>query len=157
MRCNLNIGEWHAGHGHVHASQLHAKLANPAEKYPVPRFRQRIEIRGTSYTILCQQFPMQLVYRLTRAPRSGLHHAKGSRPLGGEFLCLRTSLRRTEQGAITSRPGLVAVPSFRHFPSSVLPPIAPAVRLCRRQSSNTPHRDDRQRPVQCSHSGAPSQ
>ena len=41
------------------------KLANPTHKYPVPRFRQRIEIRGASYSILRQQFPLQLAYGVT--------------------------------------------------------------------------------------------
>ena len=42
-----------------------AKLADPTHKYPVPRFRQRIEIRGASYSILRQQFPLQLAYGVT--------------------------------------------------------------------------------------------
>ena len=42
-----------------------AKLADPAHKYPIPRFRQRIEIHGASYSILCQQFPLQLAYGMT--------------------------------------------------------------------------------------------
>ena len=42
-----------------------AKLANPSHKYPIPRFRQRIEIQGASYGILHQQFPLQLAYGFT--------------------------------------------------------------------------------------------
>ena len=42
-----------------------AKLTNPAQKYPVPRLRQRIEICGASYSILRQQFPLQLAYGAT--------------------------------------------------------------------------------------------
>ena len=50
----------------VHPScMVIAKLANPAQKYPVPRFRQRIEIHGASYSVLCQQFPLQLAYGVT--------------------------------------------------------------------------------------------
>ena len=71
LRRNLNIeGGWVNGTLAV-VTSMHpscivvAKLANPAEKYPVPRFRQRIEIHGASYTILRQQFPMQLAYGVT--------------------------------------------------------------------------------------------
>ena len=38
------------------------KLANTAHRYPIPRFRQRIEIHGASYSIMHQQFPIQLAY-----------------------------------------------------------------------------------------------
>ena len=41
------------------------KLANTAHRYPVPRFRQRIEIHGASYSIMRQQFPIQLAYGVT--------------------------------------------------------------------------------------------
>ena len=41
------------------------KLTNPSHKHPIPRFRQRIEIRGASYTIMRQQFPLQLAYGVT--------------------------------------------------------------------------------------------
>ena len=41
------------------------KLTNPSHKHPIPRFCQRIEIRGASYTIMRQQFPLQLAYGVT--------------------------------------------------------------------------------------------
>ena len=71
LRRNMNIeGGWVNGTLAVITS-LHpscivvVKLANPTHKYPVPRFRQRIEIRGASYSILRQQFPLQLAYGVT--------------------------------------------------------------------------------------------
>ena len=71
LRRNINIdGGWVNGTLAV-VTSLHpsciviVKLANPAHKYPVPRFRQRIEIRGASYSILRQQFPLQLAYGVT--------------------------------------------------------------------------------------------
>ena len=41
------------------------KLTNTAHRYPVPQFRQKIEIRGASYSIMRQQFPIQLAYGVT--------------------------------------------------------------------------------------------
>ena len=41
------------------------KLTNTAHRYPVPRFRQKVEIRGASYSIMRQQFPIQLAYGVT--------------------------------------------------------------------------------------------
>ena len=71
LRHNMNIeGGWVNGTLAV-VTSLHpscvviAKLANPAHKYPVPRFRQRIEIRGASYSIFRRQFPLQLAYGVT--------------------------------------------------------------------------------------------
>ena len=37
------------------------KLTNPSQKYPVSRFCQKMTIPGASYTIMRQQFPLQLV------------------------------------------------------------------------------------------------
>ena len=34
------------------------KLTNTAQQYPVPQFRHKIDIRGTSYSIMRQQFPI---------------------------------------------------------------------------------------------------
>ena len=71
LRCNINIdGGWVNGTLAVVTSLYPscifiAKLANPAHKYPVPRFRQQIEIRGASYSKLRQQFPLQLAYGVT--------------------------------------------------------------------------------------------
>lgn len=41
------------------------KMTNPSEHLPVPRFRQKIDIPGASYSILRQQFPLQLAYAVT--------------------------------------------------------------------------------------------
>ena len=41
------------------------KLTNSAHRYPVPRFRQKIEIQGALYSIMRQQFPLQLAYGVT--------------------------------------------------------------------------------------------
>ena len=78
LRRNINIdGCWVNGTQAIVAS-LHcrcivmAKLANTAYKYPVLRFRQQIDIRGALYySILHQQFPLQLAYGVT------LHHVQG--------------------------------------------------------------------------------
>ena len=41
------------------------KMAAPSERLPVPRLRQRLDIQGASYSILRQQFPLQLAYAVT--------------------------------------------------------------------------------------------
>ena len=41
------------------------KLTNSTRRYPVPRFKQKIEIQGASYSIMRQQFPLQLAYGVT--------------------------------------------------------------------------------------------
>ena len=41
------------------------KMSNSSQRIPVPRFRQRIEINGASYSILHHQFPLQLAYAVT--------------------------------------------------------------------------------------------
>ena len=59
LRRNINKGGWVNGTPAV-VTSLHPsctviiKFANPSHKYPVPRFRQRIEICGASYSILHQ-------------------------------------------------------------------------------------------------------
>ena len=62
-----------------------AKLANPAHKYPVSRFRQRIEISGASYSILHQQFPLQLAYDVTVHRVQGCTVQKAVVCLGEKF------------------------------------------------------------------------
>ena len=37
----------------------------PSKKYPIPRTRQKIDIKGASYSILRSQFPVQLAYAVT--------------------------------------------------------------------------------------------
>lgn len=71
LRRNLNIeGGWVNGtlavvtHLH-HNCIIIQKLTNPSHRHPIPRFRQRIEVYGASYTIMRQQFPLQLAYAVT--------------------------------------------------------------------------------------------
>ena len=66
-----------------------AKLANPTHKYPVPRFRQWIEIRGASYSILRQQFPLQLAYGVTVHRVQGCTVQKAVVCLGEKFFASR--------------------------------------------------------------------
>ena len=71
LRRNINISSgWVNGTLAVVVS-MHSnciviqKLTNSAHRYPVPRFRQKIEIQGASYSIMRQQFPLQLAYGVT--------------------------------------------------------------------------------------------
>ena len=71
LRRNINIGSgWVNGTLAVVVS-IHPncivvqKLTNSAHRYLVPRFRQKIEIQGASYSIMRQQFPLQLAYGVT--------------------------------------------------------------------------------------------
>ena len=68
LRRNINISSgWVNGTLAVVVS-MHSnciivqKLTNSAHRYPVPRFRQKVEIQGASYSIMRQQFPLQLAY-----------------------------------------------------------------------------------------------
>ena len=71
LRRNLNIeGGWVNGTlavvTHLHDNCIIIrKLTNPSQRYPIPRFRQRITIPGASYSIMRQQFPLQLAYAVT--------------------------------------------------------------------------------------------
>ena len=71
LRRNISIGSgWVNGTLAVVVS-MHSncivvqKLTNSAHRYPVPRFIQKIEIQGASYSIMRQQFPLQLAYGVT--------------------------------------------------------------------------------------------
>ena len=44
---------------------LVCKVGFPNSRYPVPRTKQKIDIRGASYSILRSQFPVQLAYAVT--------------------------------------------------------------------------------------------
>ena len=44
---------------------LVCKLGLPNDRYPIPKTRQKIEIKGASYSILRSQFPVQLSYAVT--------------------------------------------------------------------------------------------
>ena len=44
---------------------LVCKIGSPKEKYPIPRTKQKIDIKGAFYSILRSQFPVQLAYAVT--------------------------------------------------------------------------------------------
>ena len=44
---------------------LVCKVGFPNDKYPIPRTKQKIDIKGASYSILRSQFPVQLAYAVT--------------------------------------------------------------------------------------------
>ena len=44
---------------------LVCKLGHPNDKYPIPKTKQKIDIKGASYSILRSQFPVQLSYAVT--------------------------------------------------------------------------------------------
>jgi len=41
------------------------KIGSPKDRYPVPRTKQKIDIKSASYSILRSQFPVQLAYAVT--------------------------------------------------------------------------------------------
>ena len=44
---------------------LACKLGSPKDMYPITKTKQRIDIKGVSYSILRSQFPVQLSYAVT--------------------------------------------------------------------------------------------
>ena len=44
---------------------LVCKLGCPNDRYPIPKTKQKIYIKGASYSILRSQFPVQLSYAVT--------------------------------------------------------------------------------------------
>ena len=91
LRRNLNIGSgWVNGTLAIVVS-IHSncivvqKLTNSAHRYPVPRFKQKIEIQGASYSIIRQQFPLQLAYGVTVHRIQGCTIQKAIVCLGSTF------------------------------------------------------------------------
>lgn len=71
LRRNIDINAGWVNGTFATVTSLHkncvviAKLTNPSHRYPVPRWRQKIPIEGASYSILRQQFPLELAYAVT--------------------------------------------------------------------------------------------
>ena len=68
-------------------------MSNPSQQIPVPRFRQRIEINGASYSILRNQFPLQLAYAVTVHRIQGLTVQKA-------IICLNSSFFASGQAYV---------------------------------------------------------
>ena len=64
------------------------KMSNPSQRIPVPRFRQRIDINGASYSILRHQFPIQLAYAVTVHRIQGLTVQKAIIKIMSQFVIL---------------------------------------------------------------------